>query len=116
MTAPPIANATASRRSARGSSVGMSVERLTRITRRLRKRNLDRAAAIPDSSAMRSRVCSGSRRLIWLNLLLGSPDYKPLTRGIKAALPYIDDFMPVHNLASLSDLAIHRPERRHRQS
>ena len=44
-------------------------------------------------------------RLIWLNPLLGSPEYQPLTRGIQAALPYIDDFLPVHNLSSLEDLA-----------
>jgi len=46
-------------------------------------------------------------RLIWLNPLLGSPSYEPLTRGIQAALPHIDDFLPVHNLASLEDLAAH---------
>jgi uncharacterized protein with von Willebrand factor type A (vWA) domain len=44
-------------------------------------------------------------RLIWLNPLLGSPEYEPLTRGIQAALPYVDDFLPVHNLASLEELA-----------
>jgi uncharacterized protein with von Willebrand factor type A (vWA) domain len=44
-------------------------------------------------------------RLIWLNPLLGSPEYEPLTRGIQAALPYVDDFLPVHNLASLEQLA-----------
>lgn len=44
-------------------------------------------------------------RLIWLNPLLGSSQYEPLTRGMQAALPYIDDFLPVHNLASLEDLA-----------
>jgi len=46
-------------------------------------------------------------RLIWLNPLLGSPRYQPLTRGMQAALPYIDDFMPVHNLESLELLAEH---------
>ncbi|MEX2314499.1 MAG: VWA domain-containing protein, partial [Thermomicrobiales bacterium] len=46
-------------------------------------------------------------RLIWLNPLLGSPRYQPLTRGMQAALPYIDDFMPVHNLESLELLADH---------
>lgn len=58
-------------------------------------------------------------RLIWLNPLLGSPRYQPLTRGMQAALPFIDDFMPVHNLESLealaqhlSDLADTRPVRR----
>lgn len=46
-------------------------------------------------------------RLIWLNPLLGSPRYEPLTRGMQAALPYVDDFLPVHNLATLEDLALH---------
>ena len=46
-------------------------------------------------------------RLIWLNPLLGSPTYQPLTQGMKAALPYIDDFLPVHNLNSLESLARH---------
>jgi uncharacterized protein with von Willebrand factor type A (vWA) domain len=50
------------------------------------------------------RTC---RRLIWLNPLLGSAAYQPLTRGIRAALPHVDDFLPVHNLASLEDLAAH---------
>jgi uncharacterized protein with von Willebrand factor type A (vWA) domain len=44
--------------------------------------------------------------LVWLNPLLGAPDYEPLTRGIQAALPNIDHFLPVHNLASLEDLAV----------
>ena len=43
-------------------------------------------------------------RLIWLNPLLGSANYEPLTRGIQAALPYVDDFLPVHNLESLRQL------------
>jgi hypothetical protein len=52
-----------------------------------------------------ARLQRSCRRLIWLNPLLGSPDYEPLTRGMQAALPYVDDFLPVHNLASLEDLA-----------
>jgi uncharacterized protein len=52
-----------------------------------------------------ARLRRNCHRLIWLNPLLGSPDYEPLTRGIQAALPYIDNFLPVHNLASLEDLA-----------
>jgi uncharacterized protein with von Willebrand factor type A (vWA) domain len=46
-----------------------------------------------------------SHRLIWLNPLMGSRAYEPLTRGMKAALPYVDDFLPVHNLASVEALA-----------
>lgn len=43
-------------------------------------------------------------RVIWLNPLLGSPHYRPLTRGMQAALPYLDEFLPVHNLNSLEAL------------
>jgi len=52
-----------------------------------------------------ARLKQNCHRLIWLNPLLGAPNYEPLTRGIQAALPHIDDFLPVHNLASLEDLA-----------
>ncbi|HEX3723096.1 MAG TPA: VWA domain-containing protein [Nitrolancea sp.] len=54
-----------------------------------------------------SRLQRGSYRLIWLNPLLGSPRYEPLTRGMQAAIPFIDDFMTVHNMASLEALAKH---------
>jgi uncharacterized protein len=53
-----------------------------------------------------ARLQRYSYRLIWLNPLLGSPTYQPLTRGIQAALPYVDDFLPVHNLDSLEALAL----------
>ncbi len=45
-----------------------------------------------------------SRCLIWLNPLLGSPDYRPATRGMQAALPYIDLFASAHNIDSLKAL------------
>ena len=54
-----------------------------------------------------SRLQRSCHRLIWLNPLLGSPEYQPLTVGMQAALPYIDDFLPVHNLNSLESLARH---------
>ena len=52
-----------------------------------------------------ARLQRSCHRLIWLNPLLGSPGYEPLTRGMQAALPLVDDFMPAHNLASLEALA-----------
>ena len=54
-----------------------------------------------------SRLQRSCHRLIWLNPLLGSPDYQPLTQGMQAALPYVDDFLPVHNMNSLQSLADH---------
>ncbi len=44
-------------------------------------------------------------RLIWLNPHVGRPGYEPLVEGMVAALPYIDDFLPIHNLQSLRALA-----------
>jgi len=52
-----------------------------------------------------SRLQLNCRRLIWLNPLLGAPSYAPLAQGIQTVLPYVDDFLPVHNLASLEQLA-----------
>ena len=50
------------------------------------------------------RLQHSSHRLIWLNPLLGSPDYRQLTIGMKTALPFIDNFLPAHNLDSLINL------------
>lgn len=52
-----------------------------------------------------ARLQRSVHRLIWLNPLLGSPGYEPLTRGLRAALPFVDDFLPVHDMSSLEALA-----------
>jgi hypothetical protein len=54
-----------------------------------------------------ARLQRSCHRLTWLNPLLASPGYEPLTRGLQAALPFVDDFLPVHSLASLEALAAH---------
>ena len=46
-------------------------------------------------------------KVIWLNPLLGSKDYRPLARGMSTALEHVDVFAPAHNLASLEDLGRH---------
>ncbi len=74
----------------------------------------------PDAlTAEMARLQRSAHRLIWLNPLLGAPDYEPLARGMRAALPFVDDFLPVHDLASLERLGRHlerlpadRPARR----
>ncbi|HEY4865786.1 MAG TPA: VWA domain-containing protein [Candidatus Dormibacteraeota bacterium] len=45
-----------------------------------------------------------SHRLIWLNPLLGSEGYEPVTRGMAAALPHTDDFLAAHNVQALNEL------------
>jgi len=52
-----------------------------------------------------SRLQRSCRRLIWLNPLLGAPGYQPLTQGIRAALPFVDAFLPIHNMESMEALA-----------
>ena len=54
-----------------------------------------------------ARVRRSCARLIWLNPLLGSTQYEPLTRGMRMALQHVDDFLPVHNLTSVERLATH---------
>ena len=61
-----------------------------------------------DAELMRMEMARLRRRthkLLWLNPLLGSPGYQPLCLGMKTALPYLDHFMPAHNLQSLVELA-----------
>ena len=35
----------------------------------------------------------GSHRILWLNPLLSGKDYRPICRGMRAALPYVDYFL-----------------------
>ncbi|HEX5814368.1 MAG TPA: VWA domain-containing protein [Methylomirabilota bacterium] len=51
------------------------------------------------------RIKRRAGRVIWLNPLLGNPSYEPLTRGMAAALPLVDQFAAAHNLAALRSLA-----------
>jgi len=61
-------------------------------------------AMLRDEIARLHRSC---HRLIWLNPLIGTIDYAPLTRGLQAALPFVDDFLPVRTLRDVRDLALH---------
>ncbi len=51
-----------------------------------------------------ARLRGSCRRLIWLNPLLRFSGFQPKSQGIRAMLPHVDDFRPVHNLNSLRDL------------
>jgi len=60
------------------------------------------------------RLHKSCRRLIWLNPLLRYDAYEPKSLGAQAIMPHIDDFRPIHNLASLGELteALAHPGRR----
>jgi uncharacterized protein with von Willebrand factor type A (vWA) domain len=51
------------------------------------------------------RLKRQTKRLIWLNPLLRFDGFRPLAGGIRAMMPHVDEFRPVHSLDSLSDLA-----------
>jgi uncharacterized protein with von Willebrand factor type A (vWA) domain len=58
-------------------------------------------ALVASETARLRRNC---HRLVWLNPLAGTPGYEPLAGGMRAALPYIDDFVPAGTVASLERL------------
>jgi uncharacterized protein len=63
----------------------------------------DASVLAAELAAVKRRV----RKLIWLNPLLGSEQYQPITSGMSAALPHIDVFRSAHNLESLLALERH---------
>jgi uncharacterized protein with von Willebrand factor type A (vWA) domain len=58
-------------------------------------------ALVATETARLRRQC---HRLVWLNPLAGTPGYQPLAAGMRAAYPYIDDFLPAGTVASLERL------------
>ena len=59
------------------------------------------------------RLSKSCRRLIWLNPLLRFERFQPRAAGIRAMLPHVDRFLPVHNLDSLEHLVrLPRPDPR----
>ena len=68
----------------------------------------DGAAGLPENMERLHKSCS---RLVWLNPLLRWDGFAPRAQGPKAMLPHVDEFRPVHNLASLGALvsALSRP-------
>jgi uncharacterized protein with von Willebrand factor type A (vWA) domain len=96
-----------------GTRIGEAIET---FNRRYARRVLSHGATVAiisdgwdrgDVDQMRGAIAHLQRschRLIWMNPLMGAPGYEPLTLGLQAALPFVDDFLPAHNLASLEAL------------
>jgi hypothetical protein len=57
------------------------------------------------------RLHRSCRRLIWLNPLLRYDGFEAKARGIRAMLPYVDEFRPVHSLEAIADLCAALSER-----
>jgi uncharacterized protein with von Willebrand factor type A (vWA) domain len=62
-----------------------------------------------------ARLQRAAYAVVWVNPLKGNPEYQPLAGGMRAALPFVDRFLPGHNLRSLEELAavLAGIERRH---
>ncbi|HEY6002117.1 MAG TPA: VWA domain-containing protein [Anaeromyxobacter sp.] len=67
---------------------------------------LDRGDPAVLADALRA-VKARARKVLWLNPLLGDPRYEPTARGMAAALPFVDELLPAHDLASLEALLPH---------
>lgn len=97
-----------------GTRIGENVDRLTR---RWGRRGILRGAVVVVCSdglergdpallgAAMARLRRHVHRVVWVNPLAGDPRYEPSQRGMRAALPHVDVFVPGHDLASLEDLA-----------
>jgi uncharacterized protein with von Willebrand factor type A (vWA) domain len=97
-----------------GTRIG---ESLRAFNRRWGRRVLGRGAVVllisdgweqGDAALLAAEVRHLQRRchrLIWLNPLLGRATYQPRVGGMQVALPYVDDFLPIHNFQSLEALA-----------
>ena len=66
---------------------------------------LDRDGGVGIGQEM-DRLHKSCRRLIWLNPLLRYQGFAPKSQGMRAILPHVDEFRPVHSLASLEELVI----------
>jgi len=96
-----------------GTRIGASIEEFNRRwARRLLGQNaivllisdgLDAEAGQGLDAAM-ERLSKSCRRLTWLNPLLRYADFEARPAGIRAMLPWVDDFLPVHTLESLEAL------------
>ncbi len=53
-----------------------------------------------------ARLRRSAHSLVWLNPLAAHPDYEPLTRGMRAAVPHTDELLAGNSLASLEQLAL----------
>ncbi|MBO6719562.1 MAG: VWA domain-containing protein [Rhizobiaceae bacterium] len=63
-------------------------------------------------AAEMERLHKSCRRLIWLNPLLRFDRFEPRARGVRAILPHVDEFRPVHTLDALADLCASLSEAR----
>jgi uncharacterized protein len=52
-----------------------------------------------------ARLRRSVHRVVWVNPLAGDPRYAPAQRGMRAALPHVDVFLPGHDLAAVEELA-----------
>jgi uncharacterized protein len=96
-----------------GTRIGHSIAEFNRLwSRRLLGQGaivmlitdgLDRDAGAGLAREM-DRLHRSCRRLIWLNPLLRYEGFEPRSLGMRAMLPYVDEFRPVHNLQSLEEL------------
>jgi len=60
--------------------------------------------SVSDLEFQTARLQRSCDQLIWMNPMLRFDEFEPKASGIKAMLPYVDLFLPAHNIVSLAQL------------
>src|SRR5215203_6209163 len=70
----------------------------------------------PDLAFEMDRLRRSSRKLVWLNPLLRFDAFQARASGVRAMLPHVDEFRPIHSLGSMEELCRALGEERSRES
>jgi len=70
----------------------------------------------PDLAFEMDRLRRSSRKLVWLNPLLRFDAFEARASGVRAMLPHVDEFRPIHSLGSMEELCRALGEERSRES
>jgi uncharacterized protein len=96
-----------------GTRIGAALAELNRV----HGRRLGRGAVVVilsdgwdrgdpiELEAEMARLRRSAHRLVWLNPLAAHPEFEPLTRGMRAAVPHTDELLAGNSLASFEQLA-----------
>ena len=56
-------------------------------------------------AAQMARLQRIAHRVVWVNPHRGKAGYEPVQQGVIAVLPYVDDFVAGHSLATFAELS-----------
>ncbi len=97
-----------------GTRIGLSLRQFRwsesgrKVSRRTVVLILSDGWDLGDPEILQNEMAELSRRvhkILWLNPLAGDPNFQPICKGMRAALPYVDALLPAGDLAGLQRVA-----------